>query len=388
MVDRGITFGDLAGTLEAFTTAYFGGSIHSRLRPSYFPFTEPSAEYDINCLVCEGAGCRTCGQTGWLELGGCGMVHPNVFARRRLRPRGVVRVRLRLRHRPAGPDAPRHRRHPRPVHQRHPLPGAVLMKVLLSWLREFAPIDGDPVALGDAAERPRHGRRVDRRTSAPASTASWWPRCSTCARIPTPTASSWSTSTPATARRSRSAAAPSTWPSATWCPWPPSAPMMPDGMEIERRKLRGEWSNGMLCSGRELGLGDDHAGILVLDADDPRRAPTCATALGIEADVLYDLEINPNRPDAMSVAGVARDLAARLGVPVPPARARPCPASARAAPSRPASVEIVDAATCAAASHPGARGGAHRAVAGLDRRPSGWRWACARSTAWSTSRTT
>ena len=61
------------------TTAYFGGAIHSRLRPSYFPFTEPSAEYDINCLICEGAGCRTCNQTGWLELGGCGMVHPNVF---------------------------------------------------------------------------------------------------------------------------------------------------------------------------------------------------------------------------------------------------------------------------------------------------------------------
>ncbi len=80
VVDRDITLGDLAGTLEAFTSAYFGGSIRSRLRPSYFPFTEPSAEYDINCLVCEGAGCRTCGQTGWLELGGCGMVHPNVFA--------------------------------------------------------------------------------------------------------------------------------------------------------------------------------------------------------------------------------------------------------------------------------------------------------------------
>jgi phenylalanyl-tRNA synthetase alpha chain len=79
VVDRGISFGDLAGTLEAFTTAFFGGSIHSRLRPSYFPFTEPSAEYDINCIFCEGAGCRTCGQTGWIELGGCGMVHPNVF---------------------------------------------------------------------------------------------------------------------------------------------------------------------------------------------------------------------------------------------------------------------------------------------------------------------
>lgn len=80
VVDRGISFADLAGTLEEFTTAYFGGSIHSRLRPSYFPFTEPSAEYDINCIFCEGEGCRTCARTGWLELGGCGMVHPNVLS--------------------------------------------------------------------------------------------------------------------------------------------------------------------------------------------------------------------------------------------------------------------------------------------------------------------
>ncbi len=79
VVDRGISFADMAGTLEAFTTAYFGGAIHSRLRPSYFPFTEPSAEYDINCLFCQGSGCRTCAQTGWLELGGCGLVHPNVL---------------------------------------------------------------------------------------------------------------------------------------------------------------------------------------------------------------------------------------------------------------------------------------------------------------------
>ena len=79
VIDREISFADMAGTLEAFTSAYFGGSIHSRLRPSYFPFTEPSAEYDINCVFCEGAGCRTCSHTGWLELGGCGMVHPNVL---------------------------------------------------------------------------------------------------------------------------------------------------------------------------------------------------------------------------------------------------------------------------------------------------------------------
>jgi phenylalanyl-tRNA synthetase alpha chain len=80
VVDHGISFADLAGTIEAFTTAYFGPDIHSRLRPSYFPFTEPSAEYEITCTICKGAGCRTCSHTGWIELGGCGMVDPAVLA--------------------------------------------------------------------------------------------------------------------------------------------------------------------------------------------------------------------------------------------------------------------------------------------------------------------
>ena len=80
VIDRGITFGDLAGTIETFTTAYFGPNIHSRLRPAFFPFTEPSAEYEVTCTICEGGGCRTCSGTGWIELGGCGMVHPNVLA--------------------------------------------------------------------------------------------------------------------------------------------------------------------------------------------------------------------------------------------------------------------------------------------------------------------
>lgn len=89
---------------------------------------------------------------------------------------------------------------------------------------------------------------------------------------------------------------------------------MPGGMEIVRRKLRGQWSNGMLCSPPELNLPGDVGGILVLpETLEPGAALT--DALGIETDVLYDLEINPNRPDAMSVAGVARDIAARLGLP-------------------------------------------------------------------------
>jgi phenylalanyl-tRNA synthetase alpha chain len=79
VIDRGISFADLAGTIEAFTTAYFGPDIHSRLRPAFFPFTEPSAEFEITCTICRGAGCRTCSQTGWIELGGCGMVDPAVL---------------------------------------------------------------------------------------------------------------------------------------------------------------------------------------------------------------------------------------------------------------------------------------------------------------------
>ncbi len=80
VVDRGITFADLAGVIETFTHAYFGADISSRLRPAYFPFTEPSAEFEITCTICRGAGCRTCSQTGWIELGGCGMLDPAVFA--------------------------------------------------------------------------------------------------------------------------------------------------------------------------------------------------------------------------------------------------------------------------------------------------------------------
>ncbi len=78
-VDRGLTFGDLAGTIEAFISAYFGKKVTSRLLPSFFPFTEPSAEFAIGCVFCDGAGCRVCSRTGWIELGGCGMVDPNVF---------------------------------------------------------------------------------------------------------------------------------------------------------------------------------------------------------------------------------------------------------------------------------------------------------------------
>ena len=79
VVDKGVNFGDLKGTIDTFVGAIFGEQVSARLRPAYFPFTEPSAEFEITCAICAGEGCRTCSQTGWIELGGCGMVHPAVF---------------------------------------------------------------------------------------------------------------------------------------------------------------------------------------------------------------------------------------------------------------------------------------------------------------------
>jgi len=79
LVDEDVTFGDLKGTLTLFVKRMFGDDVPVRFRPSFFPFTEPSAEVDMGCVICGGKGCRVCGNTGWLEILGCGMVDPEVF---------------------------------------------------------------------------------------------------------------------------------------------------------------------------------------------------------------------------------------------------------------------------------------------------------------------
>ena len=216
------------------------------------------------------------------------------------------------------------------------------MRVLLSWLREFAPIEGDPVELGEqmsdlgmaveSIEYPGRGlegivvaRVLDLRPHPQAD------------RIQLVDVDAGDGEALQICCGAFNMAVGDLVPLATL------GTVMPDGMTIERRKLRGEWSNGMLCSGREIGLGDDHAGILILD---PAAQPgtDLREALGLVEDVLYDLEINPNRPDAMSVAGVARDLAARLGVPFtqldPPSPTGSGPVGVEA------SVEIVDPGLC------------------------------------------
>jgi phenylalanyl-tRNA synthetase alpha chain len=105
LVDEGITFADLKGTLDAFFKELFGRDTSMRFRADFFPFTEPSAEFAITCFECHGHGCRLCSNSGWIELGGSGMVHPNILRHVGLDPErytgwafgfGVDRVAMRL----------------------------------------------------------------------------------------------------------------------------------------------------------------------------------------------------------------------------------------------------------------------------------------------------
>ena len=188
------------------------------------------------------------------------------------------------------------------------------MKVLLSWLREFAPdINGDPddlsetlADLGLAVEELAHvGRGLEGIVVAEVLATRPHPDAD---RIQLVEVDSGDGEALQVCCGAFNMAVGDRVPLAT------VGTTMPTGIEIARRKMRGQWSNGMLCSGAEIGMGDDHEGIMLLDRGLSLGVPL-AEALGIQPDVLFDLEVNPNRPDAMSVLGVARDLAARLGVP-------------------------------------------------------------------------
>ncbi|HSL57368.1 MAG TPA: phenylalanine--tRNA ligase subunit beta [Acidimicrobiales bacterium] len=216
------------------------------------------------------------------------------------------------------------------------------MKVLLSWLRELAPFEGDPVALGEtmsdlgmAVESlERLGEGLDGIVVAKVLSLRPHPDADRIQLVDVD---------PGTGEALQVACGAFNMAEGDLVPLATVGTVMPGGMEIGRRKMRGEWSNGMLCSAAELGLGGDHSGILVLDPDAEPGVELTA-ALGLQGDVLYDLEINPNRPDAMSVVGVARDLAARLGVPFTLPEPRVATSSTVA--GERASVEIVDPDLC------------------------------------------
>jgi len=216
------------------------------------------------------------------------------------------------------------------------------VKVLLSWLREFAPFEGDPIALGDemsdlgmAVESiDELGRGLDGIVVAKVLDLRPHPDADKIQLVDVDRGDGEALQICCGAFNMSVG---------DLVPLATLGTVMPGGMKIERRKLRGQWSNGMLCSGKELGLGDDHAGILVLPGG-LSLGKDISDALGIETDVLYDLEINPNRPDAMSVAGVARDLAARMKVPF--AQLTPSVGETSVDATTLASVDLIDADLC------------------------------------------
>jgi phenylalanyl-tRNA synthetase beta chain len=188
------------------------------------------------------------------------------------------------------------------------------VKVLLSWLQDFAPIEGDPVEIGEhlsdlgmAVEQlDRLGDGLDGVVVARVLATRPHPNADKIQLVDVDAGEREALQIVCGAFNMRPG---------DLVPLATVGTVMPNGLDIGRRKVRGEWSNGMLCSPRELGLGGDHAGIFVLPPGISEPGVPFADAMGIERDVLYDLEVNPNRPDAMSVAGVARDLAARLRLP-------------------------------------------------------------------------
>lgn len=191
------------------------------------------------------------------------------------------------------------------------------MKVLLSWLQEFAPgIDGDPVELGETLsalglaveEMTITGQGLDGIVLAKVLELSPHPDADKIQIVQVDSGDGQPLQVCCGAFNMSVG---------DLIPFATVGTTMPDGMEIGVRKMRGQESNGMCCSATEIGLGDDADGIMLLTdtADESLVGQPITTALGMESDVLYDLEVNANRPDAMSVAGVARDLAAVMGVP-------------------------------------------------------------------------
>ncbi len=186
------------------------------------------------------------------------------------------------------------------------------MKVLLSWLREFAPIEGDPAELGEAMSA--LGMAVESMETFGFMDGLVVARVLELRDHPSADRIQLVDVDAGDGEPLQICCGAFNMSEGDLVPLASLGTTMPNGMEIARRKMRGEWSNGMLCSAAEIGLGSDAAGIMVLPEGLTPGTPL-AEALGLADDVLWDLEINPNRPDAMSVIGVARDLAAHLGVP-------------------------------------------------------------------------
>ena len=148
VVGEGVTLADLKGTIIGFLRELFTADTPVVFRPSFFPYTEPSADVFIGCQQCKGSGCAMCKRSGFIEVLGSGMVHPGGVRSRRLRPGADHRLRVRRRHRAARAADVRRRGHSAVLRERPSLPGAVpAVKVLVSWLRELVEIPVDIATL-------------------------------------------------------------------------------------------------------------------------------------------------------------------------------------------------------------------------------------------------
>jgi phenylalanyl-tRNA synthetase beta chain len=191
------------------------------------------------------------------------------------------------------------------------------VKAPLSWLRDFAPIEGPPLELADRLNEiglivegiAAPGRDIAGVRAVKVLAVEKHPNADRLALVDVD---------PGDGNAVRVVCGAHNYVVGDIVPWAPPGAELPGGFKLERRRIRGQFSDGMLCAPDELGLSDDHSGIMILPPDTP-LGEDLRTVLGLD-DIVFDLEITPNRPDAMSIAGVARDLAAALHVPfsVPP----------------------------------------------------------------------
>ena len=313
VIDKGITMADLKGTLLYVMRELYGPEREVRFRTHYFPFTEPSMEPDVSCFQLRRRGLRDLQALRLDRDGRLGHGRPVSLRVRRLGPGGVHRLRVRHGHRAHRAAAARHPRHPAVLGQRPPLPEAVLSEgaaVLAARVRAHrrdhradrrAALDLD--------------RRGERRSSAAASTGdlSLFRVGHVLEAGKHPNADRLQLTQVDVGEDRPYQIVCGAWNFGAGAKVAVALPgaTLPNGLTLDRRKLRGETSEGMILAEDEVDLGTDHDGIMVLD-DALEPGTPLADVLPLVEEVL-DVEATGNRPDLLSVYGIAREVAALFG---------------------------------------------------------------------------